>query len=200
MKSITEQTEKTPVVASPNINISHQRSRKAAETMKKIEVDEEQETPLKPRNIDKILVAVDGSEKSDEARDFALNLGQTVNAEIELLTVIQNLVLPWFGSVEASASKMDPSYMTDYYEDQRKYSEDIVEKAKKKAKRDYPELKISKKVVRGVPDRMIVEEAKKGFDLVVVGSRGHGFIDELVLGSVSKGVVDGSPVPVLVVK
>ena len=186
-------------MASPKINISHQRSRKAAETMKKIEGNKEQETAQKPRNINKLLVAIDGSEKSDEAFDFALNLGQTVNAEIERLTVTQNLVLPWFGSVETSPL-MDPSYMNKYYEDHRKYSEEIVEKSMKKAKRVHPELKISKKVVRGVPDQMIVEETKNGFDLVVVGSRGHGFIDRLVLGSVSKRVVDNSPVPVLVVK
>ena len=111
----------------------------------------------------------------------------------------QNIVVPWFGSVEASAMTMDPSYLNEYYEDQKKYSEEILDKAMKKAKRVYPELKISKRVVRGVPDQMIVEEAKSGFDLVV-GSRGHGFIDELVLGSVSKRVVDDSPIPVLVVK
>lgn len=200
MNNVTKHTEKTPVVASPKINISHQRSRKAAEVMKKIEGNKEQETAQKPRNINKILVAIDGSEKSDEALDFTLNLGQTVKAEIELFTVTQNIVVPWFGSVEASAMTMDPSYLNEYYEDQRKYSEEILDKAMKKAKRVYPELKISKKVVRGVPDQMIVEEAKSGFDLVVVGSRGHGFIDELVLGSVSKRVVDDSPVPVLVVK
>ena len=200
MRDATEKPEKTPVVASPRISISHQRSRKAAEAMEKIEVDEEQDTAKIPRNVNKILVAIDGSEKSDKALRFALNLGHTVNAEIEIMTVIQNMILPWFGSAETSASTMDPSYLDKYYEDQKKYSEEILEKASKKAKRVYPELKISKKVFRGVPDQMIVEEAKKGFDLVVVGSRGHGFIDELVLGSVSKRVVDDSPIPVLVVK
>jgi nucleotide-binding universal stress UspA family protein len=44
-----------------------------------------------------------------------------------------------------------------------------------------------------------VKEAKD-FDLVVVGRRGHGFVEELILGSVSKRVVDKSPVPVLVEK
>lgn len=199
MEYITEKTEKTPVVASPRISISHQRSRKAAEAMKKIE-RYKKDTAETPRNVNKILVAMDGSEKSDEALDFALNIGQTLNAEIELLTVTQNLVLPWFGSVETSPSMMDPSYLNEYYEDQRKYSEEILDKAMKKAKRVHPELKISKKVVRGVPDQMIVEEAKNGFDLIVMGSRGHGFIEELVLGSVSKRVVDDSPIPVLVVK
>jgi len=137
MNNVTKHTEKTPVVASPKINISHQRSRKAAEAMKKIEGNKEQETAQKPRNINKILVAIDGSEKSDEALDFTLNLGQTVKAEIELLTVTQNIVVPWFGSVEASAITMDPSYLNEYYEDQKKYSEEILDKAMKKAERIY---------------------------------------------------------------
>jgi len=200
MRDATEKLEKTPAAASPRNSISHQQGRKAAEAMEKKEADEEEKTAQTPRNVNRILVAIDGSEKSDEALGFALNLGHTVNAEIEIMTVVQTLILPWFGSAETSASTMDPSYLGKYHEDQKKYSEEILEEATEKAKRAYPGLKISKKAVRGVPERMIVEEAKKGFDLVVVGSRGHGFIDELVLGSVSKRVVDDSPIPVLVVK
>jgi nucleotide-binding universal stress UspA family protein len=65
----------------------------------------------------------------------------------------------------------------------------------------HPNLEISKKVVEGLPATEIVKEANSGgFDLIVVGARGMGFIEELVLGSTSDIVVDKSEIPVLVVK
>ena len=39
-----------------------------------------------------------------------------------------------------------------------------------------------------------------GADLVIVGARGHGIIDEMLLGSVSAEVVDHAPCPVLVAR
>jgi nucleotide-binding universal stress UspA family protein len=173
--------------------------------MNNVKGKEVQKTGKTISKLNKILVAIDGSEISDKALNFALNLGQTVNAEIEVLTVTQNLILPWVGVPElrlgVSHPRMTgPGYLSDYYADQKKYSREIVEKAVKKAEQDYPELKVSKKIASGYPANEIVEEAQNGFDLVVVGSRGHGFIDELILGSVSKKVVDISSVSVLVVK
>jgi nucleotide-binding universal stress UspA family protein len=56
-------------------------------------------------------------------------------------------------------------------------------------------------VLRGRPASVIVDEAGAfGADLCVVGSRGHGTIASLVLGSVSGEVVDHAPCPVLVAR
>jgi nucleotide-binding universal stress UspA family protein len=56
-------------------------------------------------------------------------------------------------------------------------------------------------VLHGRPATVIVDEAR-GFsaDVVVAGSRGHGPIATLVLGSVSAELVDHSPCPVLVAR
>ena len=56
-------------------------------------------------------------------------------------------------------------------------------------------------VVAGRPGSVLVEEAATArSDLIVVGSRGHGALASLVLGSVSAEVVDHAPCPVLVAR
>ena len=54
-------------------------------------------------------------------------------------------------------------------------------------------------VLRGRPATALVDEATRfGADVVISGSRGHGTISRLLLGSVSAEVVDNAPCPVLV--
>lgn len=56
-------------------------------------------------------------------------------------------------------------------------------------------------VLRGRPATVLSEEARRiEADLVVAGSRGHGPIASLVLGSVSTELVDGAPCPVLIAR
>ena len=56
-------------------------------------------------------------------------------------------------------------------------------------------------VLRGRAATSIVDEATTfGAGLVVVGSRGHGAIGSLILGSVSDEVVDHAPCPVLIAR
>jgi nucleotide-binding universal stress UspA family protein len=56
-------------------------------------------------------------------------------------------------------------------------------------------------VLRGRAASVIVDDAREfGADLIIVGSRGHGAIATLLLGSVSSEVVDHAPCPVLVAR
>jgi arsenite transporter len=53
----------------------------------------------------------------------------------------------------------------------------------------------------GHPVEQIVKTAIEGdYDLVVLGTHGHSMIDDLLLGSVARGVVKKSPMPVLTVR
>jgi nucleotide-binding universal stress UspA family protein len=64
-----------------------------------------------------------------------------------------------------------------------------------------PGRSVESAVLRGRPARVIVDEAHRfRADLVIVGSRGHGPVSSLVLGSVSAEVVDHAPCPVLVAR
>jgi nucleotide-binding universal stress UspA family protein len=56
-------------------------------------------------------------------------------------------------------------------------------------------------VLRGRPATVLVDEARDwSADLVIAGSRGHGPIASLVLGSVSAELVDQAPCPVLIAR
>ncbi|MEA3469544.1 MAG: universal stress protein [Thermodesulfobacteriota bacterium] len=53
----------------------------------------------------------------------------------------------------------------------------------------------------GLPVKEIVEMATEGgYDLVVLGTHGHSMLDDILLGSVARGVVKKYPVPVLTVR
>jgi nucleotide-binding universal stress UspA family protein len=59
----------------------------------------------------------------------------------------------------------------------------------------------SGRVRNGRPATVLARDAERGnVDLLIVGSRGHGPMDALLLGSVSTELVDHAPCPVLVVR
>ena len=57
------------------------------------------------------------------------------------------------------------------------------------------------RIERGDPGVVICEVAEEGgFDLIVVGSHGHGLLKRMLIGSVSTHVLHRAPCPVLVVR
>lgn len=55
------------------------------------------------------------------------------------------------------------------------------------------------KIAYGNPTQEILNESKNGYTLIVMGSQGRGFIEELFLGSVSHNVTRSADVSVLLV-
>jgi len=96
--------------------------------------------------------------------------------------------------------RVAPGYLQDYYADQKEYSEKITKEALEKSKKEYPQLTIIRKIGKGNPSDAILEESEEGFDMLVMGSRGLGFLDELLLGSVSEKVVHKSKITVVLAK
>jgi nucleotide-binding universal stress UspA family protein len=63
------------------------------------------------------------------------------------------------------------------------------------------DLKVSYSVKSGHAAEIIVSAAEKGeFDLIVMGSHGHGTLGNLVMGSVATKVLAQSKVPLLLVR
>jgi nucleotide-binding universal stress UspA family protein len=70
-----------------------------------------------------------------------------------------------------------------------------------RAELERAQLRVECSSLRGRPALAIVEAARElEADLIVVGSRGHGTIDRMLLGSVSAEIVDHATVPVLVAR
>ena len=144
--------------------------------------------------IKKILVAIDGSEQSDKALDFALDLAVLCSAEIVLINVLSPSLLSYVDNSRMVVPNVDYS---KFLKQIRTPHEKLLSKALDKAKKFQETLKVSKKLVEGRPAEKIVETAKKGmFDLIVIGSRGLSGIKEIFLGSVSDRVADKAQCPV----
>lgn len=144
--------------------------------------------------INKILVAVDGSEPSLTAMDYAAELAAEMKAELTLLSVVPSLP-PM--AAEGFSADYGPRYQQELEES---YIEMLHQHAKI-LKETHPELEIVPIVRVGTPGKIIVETAQvREADLIVVGNRGRSGIITWMLGSVSRYIVESCTVPVLVVK
>jgi nucleotide-binding universal stress UspA family protein len=145
----------------------------------------------------RILLAVDGSVSSDRAVELVASFHLPVDSMVRVVSVQQPyvdvLALSW-ASVGASPEAADSEEQTD-----ARHRHEAVERAERSLQR--PGLKVEGFLLRGRPGSSIVDEAKAmQADLVVVGSRGHGTIATMVLGSTASEIVDHAPCPVLVAR
>ena len=143
----------------------------------------------------RILVAIDGSEPARLAVDLVANAAWPPDSEIVVAEAVETRDGMFGGPWRAGAL-----VQTDRIEaDLRDAAQRTVHAACQKLTR--PGLKLEEVVLRGRTATAIVDQAHRmKADLVVVGSRGHGMIESMLLGSVSAEVVDHSPAPVLVAR
>ena len=150
----------------------------------------------------KILVALDGSEPSNNALEHAATIAKKFDAELILIAVVQRVMIPifpdeGFGGVPLSAAKD----MAQYQDKMRVLYQNVLKEAEEKVKKEYPGVKTESILKEGRPSATIVEQAEKDdVDIIVMGSRGIGGYTGWVLGSTSRRVVDSCTKPILVVK
>jgi nucleotide-binding universal stress UspA family protein len=143
----------------------------------------------------RVLVAVDGSEPAELAVDLVANAAWPPGTEILVAEAVETGAGIYGGPWPALAV-VD----TDRIEaDIRAAAQKTVLEARERLTR--PGLNVDGVILRGRPATAIVDQARRmKADLVVVGSRGHGTIESMLLGSVSAEVVDHAPAPVLVAR
>ncbi len=148
--------------------------------------------------INKVLVAVDGSENSDRALDFAVDLAEKYSASVTVLNVSEP---PAMGAVPMEPTTVSGESMVVFAKDLRRFHEEILSKAVAHAKAFKPSVEVSWKYSEGDPALQIVAVAKEGgFGIVVVGHRGLGRVRGMFLGNVSEKVVHLAPCPVVIVR
>jgi len=145
-----------------------------------------------------ILVGVDGSATSLKAVELAADLATKCNAQLTLLTVVPRsppAVDPAFEEYARIEHIQEPP--TEFV---HAAAEKLLDKARRAAgaKGATP---IEAEPAFGDPARELIAEAEdRNADLIVVGSRGHGRLAGLLLGSVAQKLVSHAPCPVLVVR
>lgn len=126
----------------------------------------------------KILVPVDGSDHSKRALQEAIRLAKMTQGNITLVHVT-----PGKYSISQPAN----------------HGQSILDEGKRIVNaEDLPAetILLEGKVVEDIV-RVAKEEA---FDLIIIGARGLSKFEELVLGSVSHGVTEKAPCPVIVTR
>ena len=149
--------------------------------------------------IKQVLVAVDGSENSLRALDFALDLTEKYAASLTILNVSE--------SVAVSAVPQDPGAISverliTFNKELNKIHENILKKAYLHAKESKPNMTVASKLREGNPAYQIIAEAKESAcDVIVVGHKGVGKVKEFFgMGGISEKVVHNAPCPVIIVR
>ena len=134
-----------------------------------------------------ILVAIDSSAEAEAALEEAVDLARRDGARLVLIHV----VAPPRWRSSGLQYVPYPSH-----EELQSEAERVVTRAEQLVPRDVPVSTVARV---GRPAAEIVTRAEcGGHDLVVMGSRGHGAVGQLLFGTVSRAVIKRSPVPVLV--
>ena len=136
----------------------------------------------------RILYATDGSPAALSALRHALDLAQTYGAELILVHVFRHI--EEFGK---------SPYFSEMEEDRKGVGETVIGQAMAELRDSGVTVHIEP--CEGQPAEAIINVAAvRNCDLIVIGSRGLGTFQGLLLGSVSDRVVRHAPCPVLIVR
>lgn len=135
----------------------------------------------------KLLVAIDGSEASLHAGAIAVQLAAPTRASLVLVYAVPPVIVP----------PEVPFGISPLNDEGGKAGAAVLERTKLKL--GVPEAKTV--VLQGPPAESIAELAEtEAADMVVVGSKGHGAVTRMLVGSVTDRLVHICRRPVLVVR
>ena len=149
----------------------------------------------------KILVAIDGSEKSMKAAEYTIDnitINQKANVQLIAVTVLELVKLNLSTFIAA------PTFGLEDLEDKRKQAKEWLSNIEKLIQRKDTNIKFKSDILEDptlkVSSLLINYAESENVDLIAVGNRGrHGF-KRLLLGSVASDIVTYAHCPVLVVK
>ena len=130
-----------------------------------------------------IVIATDGSENSQRAVSYGIELAKLSGATVHALYVVD--------TTPFSSIPMDAGWEEMY--------EALRREVKKRG--DVSGVEVREVLLEGHPSKEITDFAENNnVDLIVVGTLGKTGFDRFLMGSVAEKVVRGSKVPVLVVR
>lgn len=135
----------------------------------------------------RVLVAVDGSDYSEKAFEYALSEAEELGYDITVLKVV-----PTYAPLE----EIDEAVQEEVNRAE-KFTKELKDRADEKG------IDVDAKVITDYDDvaTAIVKFADEGnYDMIVLGARGRTGLETITLGSVSESVVRRARCPVLIVR
>ena len=140
------------------------------------------------------MVAIDGSDHSKKAAEFAIEIAKLWNAQLYFIHVLEETKIPnWFKGF----AEVEQLGTEDYFEvaDRRLFAP-LIARAKESEIQSFRCIR-----ARGDPADEILRNAdRKEIDLIVMGSRGLGKFSRVFLGSVSNKVLSNAKCTCITVK
>ena len=148
----------------------------------------------------KILVAIDGSQPSIDAANYAIEIAKkNNNSQLIALTVLDISTRRRLSSSFITA----PTYGLKELEEQRKQAQKWLESISKKVEEIEKNIHYKAEIIEdsiSVEGTIIDYAENENIDLIVIGTRGRSGFKRMLLGSVASKVVTYATCPVLVVK
>lgn len=136
-----------------------------------------------------VVVGIDGSEAAQHAIAYA---AEEASRRAVPLTAVYAWMPPLTPGLEYLWSE-------ELVESQRTAAEEAIAIGVAGLSTRYPDLEVRREIVQASPVAALLQTAENA-ELLVVGSRGRGAISRLLLGSVSHGVLQALPCPVIVTR
>jgi len=138
--------------------------------------------------VSRIVVGFDGSPAAEAALAVAVEEAQLHKLPLHLVCAWEVPPLEYAGVAFAPAP--------DYAEAAKRHADTVLASAQEKLAPSGVEFQTA--AIAGHPATVLLEEAK-GAKLLVVGTRGHGALKGLMMGSVSQALAHHCPAPLLIV-
>jgi nucleotide-binding universal stress UspA family protein len=139
----------------------------------------------------KILVGIDFSDSSEVIVEKTEQLAKAFSAAIWLIHVAEPN--PEFVGYEAGPQSVRDSLSKQFHEEHRQI-QILAERMRDKG------IEATALLVQGSTVETILNETSRlAVDMIIIGSHGRGAVYELLMGSVTKGVIHRAKCPVLVV-
>ena len=140
------------------------------------------------KDFDRIILPVDGSDSSLRAVKKALFLAKETGVDVTALHIIE---FPYLASVDLNTT------YPDVIDIMKKQGTIFLENVKKQGSKLGVHVKT--KLVEGIPDDEIINEAKKD-DLIIMGCKGQTALGRILVGSVCEKVVHHAKSPVMIIR
>jgi nucleotide-binding universal stress UspA family protein len=152
---------------------------------------------------DSILAPVDGSEHSSRALDVAIQMAKRFQGKLVLIYIYSVTVTPIMMPEPTTSipgiPMTPPADFSKVIDNARQIGKNVLTRGLEEAKAE--NVQVESILKEGHVVQEVIKTAREGkFDLIVIGARGMSHIRELLLGSVTDGVIHHATCPVLVVK